>query len=173
MAAAVSMVSCVDDTTEDKYKEWRNANQAWLKTQTQMLDEKGNPFYTAVVPVWDPEAKVYVHWFNDPEKTKDNLSPLYTSTIDVKYIGRIYTGEAFDSSYVSTSPADSVRRFALNNTIEGWGAALTRMHIGDSCRILIDYPQGYGIYSMGDIIKPYSVLQFDVKLVDIYKYENF
>jgi len=46
------------------------------------------------------------------------------------------------------------------------------MHVGDSCRIVIPYTMGYGSYDMGTILQPYSMLQFDLKLVDIYAYKN-
>ena len=44
------------------------------------------------------------------------------------------------------------------------------MHIGDSCRVIIPYIVGYGTTASGDI-KPFSTLQFDIKLVGIPKYE--
>lgn len=170
--AAMGLTSCLGDGAEDQYKEWRKANNDWFVNQSMLVDENGQLFYTPVGAPWDPNARVFVHWFNDRNLTKDNLQPYYTSTIDVKYKGQLYDGTPFDSSFVSTSPADSVRRMALNNTIEGWGIAITQMHVGDSCRILINYPQGYGTYSVNSLIKPFSVLQFDVKLVDIYAYET-
>lgn len=171
-ATFMGLTSCLGNGVEDQYKDWRKANNEWLVKQSMLVDDKGNLFYTPVTAPWDPNARVLVHWFNDREATKDNLSPLYTSVVDVKYIGRLYNGTAFDSSFVSTTPRDSVARFTLNKTVEGWGMALTQMHVGDSCRIVIDYPQGYGTYSVSSLIKPYSVLQFDIKLVDIYAYET-
>ena len=139
--AFMGMTSCLSESTEDKYKDWRNANNEWLKKQTTLLDEDGKLFYTSVVAPWDPNATVLIHWFNDRNETKDLLSPIYSSTVDVKYIGRIYTGEAFDSSYVYTSPADSVARINIYECIEGWGIALPQMHCGDSCRVVVDYPR--------------------------------
>lgn len=174
--AAMGFTSCLDTSVEDQYKDWRKANNDWLIEQSMKVDEHGKLFYTPVVAPWDPNARVLIHWFNDREETKDNLSPLYTSTVDVKYKGCLYDGTPFDSSFLSKSPADSIARFTLSATatsrgmIEGWGIALPQMHVGDSCRILIDYPQGYGVYSVSSIIKPFSVLSFDIKLVDIYHY---
>jgi len=46
------------------------------------------------------------------------------------------------------------------------------MHVGDSCRIVVPYTMGYGSYDMGTILQPYSMLQFDLKLVDIYAYKT-
>ena len=107
-----------------------------------------------------------IKYFNDKALTENNLSPLYTSTVDVKYIGRLYDDVAFDSSYTSTSPADSVTRFKLNNLIEGWVVGLTDMHIGDSCELIIPYEFAYGATGSSSI-NPYSNLRFNLKLVDI------
>ncbi len=176
VATAMGVTSCLGNGVEDEYKDWREKNQNWFNEQQIKLDDKGKLYYTVVTAPWDPNAKVLVHWFNDRELTKDNLAPLYSSTVDVKYKGCLYNNTPFDSSFLSTTPADSISRFTIGNTskggvIEGWGIALPQMHVGDSCRIVINYPQGYGAYSINELIKPYSVLQFDVKLVDIYKYE--
>jgi len=177
VATTMGITSCLGEGVEDTYKDWRKANEKWLAEESMKLDKNGKQYYEAITAPWDPNARVYVHWFNDRELTKGNISPLYTSTVDVRYIGRIYDGTAFDSSYLSTSPRDSVVRMSLGTTssssgvIEGWGIALPKMHVGDSCRILINYAQAYGTYSVGTVIKPYSVLQFDMKLEDVYKYE--
>ena len=98
--------------------------------------------------------------------TKDNLKPLLTSTVDVKYIGRLYNDVAFDSSFLRTTPADSVFRTKLTGVIEGWQIALMNMHIGDSCEIVIPSDQAYGSSGSGSIY-PYSALKFHVKLVGI------
>ncbi|MBR2147778.1 MAG: FKBP-type peptidyl-prolyl cis-trans isomerase [Muribaculaceae bacterium] len=92
--------------------------------------------------------------------------------VDVKYHLRLYDGTPIDSSFLSTSPADSLFRCRLNTgVIEGWGIAIPRMHIGDSCRVIIPYNVGYGTKASGEI-KPYSTLQFDIKLVGIPYYEH-
>ena len=121
---------------------------------------------------WDPSAKTLIRWHNDTMLTKGNLKPLITSTVDVKYHLSLYDGTPVDSSYVMTSPADSVYRTMLNQTVEGWMIALTRMHVGDSCTVIVPYQQGYGSTKMSDLLLPYSTLVFDVKLVDIYKYKT-
>ena len=49
--------------------------------------------------------------------------------------------------------------------------ALTHMHVGDSCTVIIPYQQGYGSTKRSSTLLPYSALKFDVRLVDIYKYK--
>ncbi len=154
-----------EEKVADDYAEWREANTAWFNEKAASTE------YTTVTAPWDPNAQVLIHWFNDTTKTKDNLKPKFSSMVDVKYFLRLYDGTAIDSSYLSTSPTDSLFRCRLSSgVIEGWAIAIPKMHIGDSCRVIIPYNLGYGTTSSGDI-KPFSTLQFDIKLAGIPKYE--
>ena len=58
----------------------------------------------------------------------------------------------------------------VNENVEGWLIALTHMHVGDSCTVVIPYQQGYGSTKKTDVLVPFSTLVFGMKLVDIYKY---
>ncbi|MBR5674452.1 MAG: FKBP-type peptidyl-prolyl cis-trans isomerase [Muribaculaceae bacterium] len=163
---AITMLdSCLGTSLEDEYKDWREKNEAWFQQQASSGQ------YTMLTAPWDPSAKTLIRWHNDTMLTKGNLKPLITSTVDVKYHLSLYDGSPVDSSYVLTSPADSVYRTVVKQTVEGWMIALTRMHVGDSCTVIVPYPQGYGSTKMSDLLVPYSTLVFDVKLVDIYKYK--
>ncbi len=159
-----------DDDPAEEYGDWRDQNLAWYESQAA-LTQGGSKYYTQVIASWDPNAQVLIHWYNDTSKTKGNLKPKFTSTVDVKYHLSLIDGTDIDSSYLSTSPADSLFRCRLNSgVIEGWAIAIPRMHIGDSCQVLIPYNVGYGTTASGDI-KPFSTLKFDIKLVGIPKYE--
>ena len=164
---SLSIVSCDDNNTWESTYEWRDANEEWLNKQGLLLDDEGELFYTRVVPQWNKSAYVYMHFFNDRSLTEGNLSPLYTSTISVKYIGRLYNDEPFDSSFLST---DSLFTSPLSELVPGWAIALENMRVGDSARVVIPYQLGYGTQSSGSI-PAYSALQFDIKLVDIPYYE--
>lgn len=163
---AITMLdSCLGKTVFDEYKDWREANDEWY--QQQMASGQ----YTKVTATWDPTATTLIRWHNDTMLTKDNLKPLITSTVDVKYHLRLYDGTPVDSSYYLSSPADSIYRSMVNQNVEGWMIALTRMHVGDSCTIIVPYQQGYGSTKRSNVLLPYSMLVFDMKLVDIYKYK--
>lgn len=172
-AAALGCVlnSCIGDDDDDKYADWRNANIAWYEQQQGLKGDDGSKFYQEVTADWDPTAKVLMHWFNDTSKTRDNIRPLYSSQVDVKYRGQLYDATPFDSSYLNTEPGDSLFRCRLNSSIiEGWAIAITKMRIGDSVRVVIPYKLAYKAASTG-VIKPYSMLQFDIKLVAVPKFE--
>ena len=169
-----ALTSCFNNSVYDEYKDWREDNEQWYAEQAALTDpERGGRYYTALIAAWDPSAQVLIHWYNDTAATRHNLKPLFSSTVDVKYRGTIKDGTPFDSSYVRTTPADSIFRCRLNsNIIEGWAIAITHMHVGDSCRIIVPYMQAYGSSKVSDVVIPFSDLMFDIKLVDIHAYET-
>ena len=165
---AIIATGCFDDKVEDEYKDWREANDEWFAAQCA-----NTAYYTTVTAPWDDNARVLIHWFNDTMATRTALRPLFSSTVDVKYRGMTKDATPFDSSYLNTSPADSLLRVQLNSgVIEGWAVALPRMHVGDSCRVVIPYSLAYGSTKRNSIVLPYTSLVFDIKLVSIYGYET-
>ena len=108
-----------------------------------------------------------MRWLNDRSKTEENLTPLYTSSVSVKYKGWLYDGTPFDSSYLAT---DSVVTMNLKSLIPGWVIAMEHMKVGDTVEVLVPYESGYGTSSIGAIL-PYSVLRFEIELRDIPAYE--
>ncbi|MCM1348173.1 MAG: FKBP-type peptidyl-prolyl cis-trans isomerase [Firmicutes bacterium] len=171
--AAIGFWSCGDDDTWSEYEEWRETNTEWYNTQLSRKNVDGTPYFTVIQPDWYPQSGVLIHYFNDRELTKNNLQPMLTSHVTVKYHGRLYNDVCFDSTSVG---ADSVRTFALTNTITGWQIALTQMHVGDSCEIIIPYSQGYGYAGSTSAtgvqtISPYSTLRFNIGLKEVPAYE--
>ncbi len=165
LLAVISLNSCLGKGVFDEYKDWRESNDEWFDKQV------ASGQYTMLVAPWDPSARTLIRWHNDTALTRDNLKPLITSTVDVKYRLTLYDGTEVDSSYGNVVPADSIYRSVINQNVEGWMIALTRMHVGDSCTIVVPYHQGYGSSKRSDILVPFSNLIFEVKLVDIYKYK--
>ena len=166
IVAITSLNSCLGKSIEDEYKGWREKNVEWYERQA------ASGQYTRMIASWDPSAQVLMRWHNDTMLTRGNLKPLITSTVDVKYRLTLYDGTPVDSSYPVASPADSIYRAKVSANVEGWMIALTRMHVGDSCTVIIPYQQGYGSTKRSDVLVPYSTLVFDMKLVDIYKYRT-
>ena len=159
--------SCFEDTNWEKYKEWRDVQDEWLNQELKKTNADGTPFYQPVVARFDKNMIVYMHYYGDRDANRDNLIPLYTSLVSVKYHGRYYNDEPFDSSYSST---DSIANFTVNGVITGWSVALLNMHVGDSVKVIIPYNAAYG-ESGYKTIPPYTTLIFQMKLKDIVKYE--
>ena len=169
VAFSTALVSCGDDDNSwSSYADWRNSNNQYYLQQKERKNPDGTPYYQELNPKWYNQAGVLIHYFNDRRLTAGNLKPLITSHVSVKYKGELYNGTVFDST--TTSTADSVRTFLLSGTIIGWQVALTDMHVGDSCEIILPYTVGYG--TTGSLsTNPYSTLKFGIKLVDIPAYE--
>lgn len=172
-AALPLAVACNADNDEDlkTYQEWREKNEQWVKEMQNRKNPDGTPYYQTVVPSWDPGSFVLMHYYNDRSETTGNLQPLYTSTVDVRYIGYNCEDEPFDSSAMDNSYGKlGIRRFACNQVIPGWSIALMNMHVGDTVEVIIPYNVGYGASFSGSIM-PYSSLRFNIRLDDIYRYE--
>lgn len=157
-----------DDTDKNIDKEWVAANEAYIASAEQLTDDDGSPYYESVTAAWNSGATILMHYFNDRALTEGNLSPLLTSTVNVKYEGELIDGTAFDNSYSNT---DSLFTTNLTSVVEGWAIALMQMHVGDSVRVVIPADAGYGSTATGSI-PAYSTLVFNIKLVDIPHYET-
>lgn len=173
---AAAFASCSSDDDKNnldlaKYKEWRQRNDAWLAELQEKKNPDGTPYYETVVPVWNPGNFVLMHFFNDRAETAGNLVPLYTSVIDVIYEGYNLDDELFDSSKsVNKYGRTGVQRLSCNGTIQGWAIAMEKMHVGDTCEVIVPYQAGYGSTIAGSML-PYTTMRFNIRLYDIYRYE--
>ena len=116
-ALLLSLASCLG-AEDNMYDDWRSENIQWMAQEESRTNPDGTPYYERIQAPWDFQGYVLMKWHNDRKATEKNLSPMSNSTIDMKYHGRLITGEAFDSSYLRTQPRDSVFRTKLNNTIK-------------------------------------------------------
>lgn len=164
----VVLASCnsTTQTTEEIYADWIKYNDTWLQEQMERLNPDGTPYYTKVVPNWDPASFVLMHYFNDPAENADKLSPYLTSTVDVRYELHLADSTAVDSSTALTTYGPGIARFTLRSLVPGWVAAVPQMHCGDTAEVIVPYNMGYGSAEAGKI-KPYSNLRFNIRLVDI------
>ena len=160
---ATTLTSCLGDDTTG-YDDWREENNRYLAN----IDEKE---YTKVVPSWAPDNSVYIKWHNDRALTANNLVPMSTSTVNVKYELEDINGNKIENSYSSTTNGDSIYQSKPNSNVIGMWAAMTVMHVGDSVTLIIPYNSGYGSTLKGSI-KPYSNLIFHMKMKEIVAYEK-
>lgn len=169
------MLSCNSDSDEDqawdKYAGWREQNVTFYENQQTRLDENGASYYQLLSPSWNPTSNILIRYLNDRKLTEGNLTPMLTSTCDVKYIGRLCNDVPFDSSYTQVKWGDSIFRTTPKDVIQGWTIALTHMRVGDSAQIVIPYQLAYQDKLNIVGIPPYSTLVFNLKLVDIPYYE--
>lgn len=90
--------------------------------------------------------------------------PKKTDNVRVKYTGKLHDGKVFDATDERNGgkPID----FPVGAVIQGWTEALQMMPVGSKWELIIPSQLAYGPRPMGDI-PPYSVLFFDIELVDI------
>lgn len=81
--------------------------------------------------------------------------------VTVNYIGFLWDGTEFDSSYSRGEPAT----FSLNAVIKGWKWGLAETRVGDTVALMIPPQYGYGSAGTGSI-PPNATLVFVVSVVD-------
>ncbi len=91
--------------------------------------------------------------------------PTATQTVRVHYKGTTIAGVVFDSSYERGEPTE----FPLNRVISGWTEGLQLMTVGSKYKFYIPYNLAYGERGVGQDIKPYETLIFEVELLEIKK----
>lgn len=92
----------------------------------------------------------------------DGKHPNLRSVITAHYTGRTINGKTFDSSLGGAPLA-----IRLNELIEGWIIAMSRMCVGDKWEVYIPSEMGYGKFSQPGI-PAYSTLIFEIELLNIF-----
>lgn len=90
--------------------------------------------------------------------------PVATDLVKVHYTGMLIDSTKFDSSVDRGAPAE----FGVNQVIQGWQEGIQLMPVGSKFKFYIPYELGYGENGTGPI-PPYSVLVFEVELLEIVK----
>lgn len=94
----------------------------------------------------------------------DGEVPSATDRVTVHYKGALLDGTVFDSSIDRGEPMV----LGVSQVIKGWAEALQLMPVGSKWELYIPYDLGYGSRDQG-VIKPFSVLIFEVELLGIEK----
>ena len=81
----------------------------------------------------------------------------------VHYVGKLRTGEIFDSSY---ERGESIE-FPLNGVIKGWTEGMKYVRAGGQITLWIPAELAYGNNDRGDVIKAGDALEFKVELLDV------
>lgn len=98
-------------------------------------------------------------------KEGTGATPNPTDSVQVKYKGTVISGEVFDEQ---TDPIT----FPLSNIIPGWVEGLQLMKEGSIYKLYIPSELAYGDMAAGPVIKPNSVLIFEVELVKVESSSN-
>ena len=101
-----------------------------------------------------------VYWIAE---SGNDHRPVQTSSVQVRYKGRLLDGTIFDQSPTNGEPVV----FRLSETIPAWKIALPMIGEGGKIKILAHSDLGYKGHQTGEIIPPYSPLIFDVELINV------
>ena len=141
-----------------------------MQAKMQQQDEKQKP-------VDDKIIQEYVRQNNlQAQKTASGLyyvitqpgsgaKPTSGQTVSVHYRGTLLNGKEFDSSAKQGRPIDFP--IGIGQVIPGWDEGIPLLNKGGKATLLIPSGLAYGARGAGADIPPYSVLRFDVELIDI------
>ena len=91
----------------------------------------------------EPTAKVLVKTL----KQGDGALVCPGATIKANYVGTLWDGTVFDSSYKRGEPSE----FSLDQVVKGWTYGLAHTHVGDRVELIIPASLGYGNQARGNI----------------------
>lgn len=98
-------------------------------------------------------------------KEGNGPKPVMYDRVKVHYTGTFLDGTVFDSSVERGEPAE----FYVGGVIEGWNEALMLMPVGSKWKLFVPQELAYGVQGRAPRIKPYTMLIFEVELLDIVK----
>lgn len=98
-------------------------------------------------------------------KQGDGPRPSAKDRVKVHYTGTLLDGTVFDSSVKRGEPME----LTLSQVIKGWTEGVQLMPVGSKYRFWVPSDLAYGERGAGGVIKPNSVLCFDIELIDIVK----
>ncbi len=92
--------------------------------------------------------------------------PARGANTSVHYVGRLLSGQVFDSSVARGEPIEFP--VGTGRVIPGWDEGIMLMQKGEKRTLIIPPELGYGARGAGGVIPPNAWLVFDVELVDIH-----
>ncbi|MDR2119590.1 MAG: FKBP-type peptidyl-prolyl cis-trans isomerase [Tannerella sp.] len=96
------------------------------------------------------------------------IKPAIDDQVKVHYTGKLLDGTVFDSSVERGEPFTT----GLTGVITGWTEILQIMPAGSKYQVWIPSGLGYGAQGAGQLIKPNSVLEFEIELLEVIQSEN-
>ncbi|MDO4430639.1 MAG: FKBP-type peptidyl-prolyl cis-trans isomerase [Lonepinella koalarum] len=143
-------------------QELQQAAQEAAQAQFKAIEEEGRAFL--VENAKKDSVKVTETGLQYEVLTEGNgAKPTRQDSVRVHYTGKLIDGTTFDSSIVRGTPAE----FPVSGVIAGWTEALQLMPVGSKWRLTIPHNLAYGERGAGASIPPFSVLVFEVELLDI------
>jgi FKBP-type peptidyl-prolyl cis-trans isomerase FklB len=161
-------------TLKNVFKNDTNSVKTLFATLKTKMDKK----YKAAIEVYEREGIDFLKKNKGESGVKQTFSglqykvlkkgkgkkPTSSSRVKVHYKGTLLSGDTFDSSYERGTPSE----FGLNQVIPGWTEGIQLMKPGSKFIFYIPHELAYGPNpDPRSGIKPYSLLIFEVELLEI------
>lgn len=168
VALALGMSACTDLTASSSSSaiDYSACSTNDSSQQTQNVDRSGTGNFPAVSG--DDKPVISVGKGNEPTdkvlvktlKQGDGAVVCPGATIKANYVGALWDGTVFDSSFDRGQAAT----FSLDRVVKGWSYGLAHAHVGDRVQLVIPATLGYGSQAAGSI-PANSTLVFVVDIV--------
>lgn len=169
-------VSYQEQLTEQAYFDMMSEKQKKLDDEQMKVDLEILNNYLTANNIETSETESGLRYVVTKEGTGEKAAT--GQIVKVHYAGRLLDGPYFDTSIESVAKAENLLQegrtyeplaFALGQgrVIKGWDEGIGLLNKGSKATLYIPSPLAYGNRSAGPIIKPNSILVFDVELVDI------
>ena len=177
---ALVFTACSESASDDdEYANWQERNEQFLASVVN--DSLQKPGWKRIKNYSLNEATegstgdyVYVKVIESGDTTA--AMPAFTDSVRVSYQGRLIPsatypeGKVFDGTVYGTysDKTNATTKFLLSSSsmISGFTTALQHMRRGDHWRVYIPSSLAYGASGSGNTIPGYSLLIFEMTLVD-------
>ncbi len=135
----------ISSCKENEYVDWKLMNDKWYS-----IHQHDSGYVTTA-------SGLCYKVIHQGYQRKPNIN----STILVNYRGTLIDGSVFDSVATGTSVA-----LVLSGTVKGWQEGIPKMNGGGTYKFIIPASLAYDTATTNTKIPAYSVLRFDVTLID-------
>jgi FKBP-type peptidyl-prolyl cis-trans isomerase FklB len=161
---------------EEEFVNWSARNEQYLATvANDSMQQSGWQRFKkySLDPSTTGKVGDYVY-VKVIEQGNSTTKPAYTDSVRVMYQGRLIPSKTYPQGYIFDGTVHgtfslatgSTAKMKVANTIDGFSTALQHMSVGDYWRVYIPWELGYGTSGSGSTIPGYSVLVFDLALID-------
>lgn len=173
----LGLSSCSEDISEEQeYANWQQRNELFLTTLVNdSLSQPGWERFKqySLDPTAEGAATDYVY-VKKIISGDSQVQPAFTDSVRVIYQGRLLPSASYAQGYLFDGTVKGTyslhtgysTKQQVSQLIDGYVTALLHMHVGDYWRIYIPYTLGYGEEGNGASIPGYSMLVYDLTLVD-------
>lgn len=156
---------------QDYYKELSaNMQQQYAKMDADMKDQM--PKDAALIAEYAKKNSLAttatasgLNYVITQEGSGEN--PQMGDLVKVHYTGTLLDGTKFDSSLDRQEPFQF--QLGTGSVIRGWDEGIALLKPGAKATLLLPSHLAYGAQGAGEVIKPYSVLRFEVELLKVEK----